>query len=72
MGEAEAIHKQDSWCRQPKNMKTKKTKSTTLNPPLAHDAEETRINGSNIRIKYYEDLGWAPVIPENPAPENFK
>ena len=28
------------------------------------DKKELRLNGEEIRIKYYEGLGWAPVISE--------
>ena len=35
-----------------------------LNFTIDTDAMELTINNSLIKIKYYEGLGWAPVITE--------
>ena len=48
----------------PMNMTTFETTPVKLEFSVDLDRMELRINDSQIRIKYYEGLGWAPVISE--------
>ena len=47
-----------------KQMTTSKMTPAKLELSLDLDKKELRLNGEEIRIKYYEGLGWAPVISE--------
>ena len=64
MGDTERFKKQDY-----RYIRIKPMTSVNIAPPkleFSIDLEkmELQMKGSNIRIKYYEGLGWAPVISE--------